>query len=227
VKRAALLIAALAAWWFGYRELAPWVQRVAHFPVCIADPALRTVLGHWVFWQLPGVLCCVAVWLVGQRFGLMPSLGGAFGSGGSWRRVLGVGLAATAILLAITVGLGAAIGGRFGLHFDGAKAAGDLVSNMYEELTHRGLIFCAAYGVAAGATFPLRGPLDRTGAVAGVLVSSVIFAAGHTQYPLPLRAILAVMGILFAWPWWRARSLWAPYIMHTLGDLVGDSILQL
>jgi hypothetical protein len=168
VKRPAFLIAVLLTWWLGFWHLVPWVQRVTHFHAWANTHAKETVLGHWFFWQLPGVLCCIVLWLIGQRLGMMPSFVGAFGSGGSWRRVVGVGLAATAIMSLITFTVGPAVGGHFRWHFDGWSALGNLVSNMYEELTHRGLIFCAAYGVAAGATFPLRGPLDRAGIIAGV-----------------------------------------------------------
>lgn len=229
--RLLLLAAALGAWRLGFYELTPWVQRVSGFER-VVDPDLRTVLGHWLFWQLPGVVPCVLVWILGARFGLMPSLRAAFGTGGSSRRVVTQGLMATAVLLAITVALGGALGGRFGFHPDFAKMAGDLVSNMYEEIVHRGLLFAAFYGVAAGATFPVgkttgEEPLHRMGTLLGTVGSSIVFALGHTQYSLPLRVVLGVISVVFVWPWARARSLWAPWIPHTLGDVIGDTILKL
>jgi hypothetical protein len=96
------------------------------------------LLGHWVFRQLPRVLACLAVWLVGSHLGLMPSLRQSFASGGSWRRVALTGLIATAIFLVLTVAIGAAAGGTFGFHPYFPKMAGDLVSNMYEEIVYRG-----------------------------------------------------------------------------------------
>jgi hypothetical protein len=39
--------------------------------------------------------------------------------------------------------------------------------------------------------------------------------------------VLGVIGVAFVWPWVKARSLWAPWIPHTLGDLIGDTILTL
>lgn len=221
--RVAFLVAALAAWWFGFRALTPWVQRVAGFGD-FAEP-WRTLFGHWFFWQLPGVALCVVVWLVGARMGVMPSLRGALSSGGSWRRVAKTGLIATAILLALTVVIGGFVG-RFGWHPPFWKMAGDLVSNLYEELVHRGLVFCAFYGVVAGRTFPLAGDVDRAGVIAAAIASCLIFAAGHGQYALPLRATLAVISVVFVAPWVLSRSLWAAWLPHTIGDVVGDSILR-
>ena len=222
----ALLVLALAAWWISDHEITPWVQHVAGYDR-IHNRDLSILLGHWIFGQLPRVLVCVAVWLVGSRFDLMPSLRQSLGSGGSWRRVIVTGLIATAILLVLEVGIGAAAGGTFGFHPYFPKMAGDLISNMYEEIVYRGLMFCAFYGVAAVATFPLAGKIDRAGLVLGSIGSSVVFAVGHEQYAIALRVLVGVVAVVFAYPWITARSLWAPWIPHTLGDIIVDSILKL
>jgi membrane protease YdiL (CAAX protease family) len=224
--RIAMLAAAIAAWWVGDHVVNRWVQQAVGFRR-VTDKDLSTILGHWFAWQLPTVVLCVAAWLVGERLGLMPSLRASLGSGGSWRRVARTGLAATAVLLVLTVAIGAAAGGRFGFHPYVPKMIGDLASNLYEELVFRGFLFSAFYGAAAGATFPLRGALSRPGLAAATVGSCILFAAGHTQYPLPLRVVLAVISVVFVWPWVRARSLWAPWVPHTLGDVIGDSILEL
>lgn len=222
----ALLAAALLAWWTSDNLLVPWAERVAGYER-IHDRDLSVLLGHWVFGQLPRVLVCVAVWLVASRLGLMPSLAKTLSSGGSWRRVLRSGLIATVIMLAITVAIGAAAGGTFGFHPYFPKMAGDLVSNLYEEIVYRGLMFCAFYGVAAAASFPLSGKLDRAGLVIGAIGSGIVFAAGHEQYALALRVVVGVVSIVFVYPWAASRSLWAPWIPHTLVDVIGDSILEL
>jgi hypothetical protein len=225
-ERAGVLAAALAAWWIGYQWANPAFQRAVGFHR-VEDPALETLLGHWFVWQGPAVLLCVAVWLAGAHRGLLPPVVGSLGSGGSWGRTLRAGLSATVVLLALTVGLGAAFGGTFGFHPPWVKMVGDLVSNLYEEVVFRGLVFSAIYGAVAGATFPLAGPLDRRGVVVAAIGSCVVFAWGHGQYPVPLRVVLGLVALVFVWPWVRARSLWAPWIAHTLGDVVGDSILEL
>jgi len=221
-----LLAAALTAWWVSDHEIVPWVQRVTGYER-IKNRDVSVLLGHWVIDQLPRVLVCVAVWLVGSSYNLMPSLRRSFASGGSWRRVVRTGLIATAILLLVTVGIGAAAGGTFGFHPYFPKMAGDLVSNMYEEIVYRGLMFSAFYGVAAAASFPLAGKLNRAGVVVGTIGSCAVFALGHEQYPVALRVVIGVVAIVFAYPWIASRSLWAPWIPHTLGDVIGDTILSL
>jgi CAAX prenyl protease-like protein len=222
----ALLVAAIAAWWISDHEIVPWVQRVSGYDR-IHDRDLSVLLGHWVFGQLPRVLVCVAVWLVGSRLGLMPSLRQSLASGGSWRRVATTGLTAAAIAVPLTVGIGAAAGGTFGFHPYFPKMAGDLISNTYEEIVYRGLMFCAFYGVVAAASFSLSGRLDRAGLIAGTLGSCVVFAVSHDQYSMALRVVVGVIAVVFTYPWIAARSLWAPWIPHTLVDVIGDSILKL
>jgi hypothetical protein len=222
----ALLVAALVAWWTSDHVITPWVQRIAGYDR-IHDRDLSVLLGHWVFGQLPRVLLCVVVWFVGTRLGLMPSLRQSLTSGGSWSRVVVTGLIATVVLLVATVGVGTAAGGRFGFHPYFTKMAGDLVSNMYEEIVYRGLMFCAFYGVVAGASFPLAGRPTLAALVAGTIGSSIVFAIGHEQYSMALRVVVGVLATVFAYPWVAARSLWAPWIAHTLVDVIGDSILKL
>jgi hypothetical protein len=222
----ALLVAALLAWWTSDHVVTPWVQHVAGYDR-IHDRDLSVLLGHWVFGQLPRVLLCVVVWLVGARLGLMPSLRQSLSSGGSWRRVVVTGLVAAVALLIATLGIGAAAGGTFGFHPYFTKMAGDLVSNLYEEIVYRGLMFCAFYGVVAGARFPLTGKLNVAAVVAGTIGSSVVFAMGHEQYSVALRVVIGVVTTVFAYPWVAARSLWAPWIAHMLVDVIGDSVLKL
>ena len=222
----ALLVAAISGWWISDHEIVPWVQHISGYDQ-IQDRDLSVLLGHWVFGQLPRVLVCVAVWLVGSRLGLMPSLRQSLASGVSWRRVIRTGLIATAILLVLEVGIGAAAGGKFGFHPYFTKMAGDLVSNMYEEIVYRGLMFSAFYGVAAAGSFPLMGKPNRAGLIAGIIGSCIVFAVGHEQYSIALRVVVGVVAVVFTYPWIAARSLWAPWIPHTLGDVIVDSILKL
>ncbi|HKA57308.1 MAG TPA: CPBP family glutamic-type intramembrane protease [Gemmatimonadales bacterium] len=221
-----LLVLALAAWWISDHTITPWIQRLAGYDQ-IHDKALSILLGHWVFGQLPRVVLCVAVWLMGARFGLMPSLRQSLGSGMSWRKVVVTGLIATAIGLVLTFAIAVAAGGAFGFHPYVPKMAGDLVSNLYEEIVYRGLFFCSFFGVAAGTRFLLSGPLDRAGLIVGTIGSCFVFALGHEQYEMSLRIAIGVLAIVLVYPWAAARSLWASWIPHTLGDFITDSIVTL
>jgi membrane protease YdiL (CAAX protease family) len=44
---------------------------------------------------------------------------------------------------------------------------------------------------------------------------------------MALRVVVGVLATVFAYAWVAARSLWAPWIAHTLVDVIGDSILTL
>jgi membrane protease YdiL (CAAX protease family) len=57
--------------------------------------------------------------------------------------------------------------------------------------------------------------------------SCVVFAVGHEQYSIALRVVVGLVAAVFAYAWIAARSLWAPWIPHTLGDVIVDSILEL
>lgn len=221
-----ILGAAILAWWVSDHAITPWIRHLTGFDR-IPNRDLVVILAHWFFDQLPRVLICAGVWVIGTRLGLMPSLLGSLGSGGSWRRVAAVGAMSAALMLALTVCIGLAVGGTLGFHPYVPKMLGDLLSNLYEEIVYRGLMFCAFYGVGAAAAFPLTGTTDRAGLVTGTLGSCFIFAASHTQYSIALRVILGVLSVIFAFAWVRTRSLWGPWIPHTVVDVVGDSILKL
>ncbi len=222
----ALLVATLLAWWTADHVLGPWFWRVSGYHD-IQNRALSVILGHWVFDQLPRVLLCVGIWLAGSRLGLMPSLRASLGMGLSRRRVIVTGLVSTAILIVATFAVGKAAGGKFGFFPYVPKMAGDLVSNMYEEIVYRGLMFSAFYGVVAATSFPLSGPTSRAGVIVATVGSCAVFAAGHDQYPVELRVVLGVLSIVFVYAWVRARSLWAPWIPHTLVDFIVDSTMKL
>ena len=226
LARVAFLVVAIAAWRVGYWPLARWVQTSAGTGR-IADRGTAILVGHWLTWQLPAVVLCASVWLVGQRLAVMPSFVGSLRLGSSPRRVVVVGLSASAVLLAITFGLGVALGGKLGNFFFWPKALGDLASNLYEEIVFRGLLFSAWYGAAAGSTFALSGTLDRRGVIVGTIGSNAMFAFGHDQFPIALRIVLGVIATVFVWPWVSARSLWASYMPHTIGDWIGDAFLKL
>ena len=91
------------------------------------------------------------------------------------------------------------------------KIAGNIFSNFYEEFIFRGFILIALTAVV--------------GFWPAAVISSALWAALHTQFPLPFQLYLVFCGLLWAWAGRKARSLWAPYSAHMTLDLVADSLI--
>lgn len=220
-----LLMAALAAWWVSDHLVTPWIGQISGYNL-VKDRDLSVLLGHWIFGQLPRVLLCGLVWWVGYTFGLMPSLRECL-TIKSPLAILKSGLIASIILISVLVIIAIAENNVLGFHPYFTKMAGDLVSNMYEEVVYRGLMFCAFYGVATGTRFSASEPLNKSGVVTGTIGSCVVFAIGHEQYNLDLRILIGVASIAFVYPWVKTRSLWGAWLAHMIVDIIGDTFIDL
>lgn len=223
---ALLLLAAIAGWWISDHIITPWIEHHSGY-LEMKNRGLSILLGHWVFGQLPRVLVCTLVWIVGMRFALMPSLRDALRPGSLNRHAIKHGLRSGIILVLITCAVGAAAGGEFGFHPYVPKMAGDLVSNMYEEIVYRGLIFSAFYGVGAGRAFSLNENSSKAGLLLGTIGSCTIFAMAHEQYDVSLQIVIGLSSIGFVYPWVKARTLWSPWIAHMLVDVIADTFIEL
>jgi membrane protease YdiL (CAAX protease family) len=91
------------------------------------------------------------------------------------------------------------------------KIAGNIFSNFFEEYIYRGFVLAALS--RAISFWP------------AALISSALWAATHTQYPLWLQMVILVTGVGFSWLARYARSLWAPYTAHMVLDVVADSLV--
>lgn len=91
------------------------------------------------------------------------------------------------------------------------KIAGNLFSNFFEEFVFRGFLLVGLRRVA--------------GFWPAAIVSSILWALQHTQFPLLMQVAVAIVGVLFCLLARRAKSLWAPYVAHELLDLVGDILI--
>jgi membrane protease YdiL (CAAX protease family) len=89
--------------------------------------------------------------------------------------------------------------------------AGNVFSNFYEEFLFRGFLLVALTAVL--------------GFWPAAAITAVAFGATHTQYPLDLRAMISVVGFMWALVTRQAGSIWAPYITHMVLDVVGDSLI--
>lgn len=106
-----------------------------------------------------------------------------------------------------------AMGHSIGFSFSAAKALGDAFSNMYEEISYRGLLFGAAL-------YSMRRP------ALAMLFSGAVFAYTHQQYPLAFQVLIVFVGAAFAFGYMRTGSLWAAWVAHQFSDVVLDTILQ-
>lgn len=91
------------------------------------------------------------------------------------------------------------------------KIAGNVFSNLFEEVIFRGFILAA-----------LRRAIDFWPAA---LVSSASWAVLHSQYPVAAQFLIFFLGVGFCWLLRRTVSLWAPYIAHMVLDVIGDSFI--
>ncbi len=166
-------------------------------------------LPHMLLYSTTSAACAFILWIVLARLGVVPAprfpVNRAVLSHG-----LVVGLLASA-LTAVVVFLMAGAGAFHWVGLNGWKIAGNLFSNFFEELIFRGFV------------------LTALGAVIGfwpaALASSIWWAATHVQYPLPLRACIAAVGLLFCWELRRTKSVIAPYISHQTLDVILDSVI--
>jgi membrane protease YdiL (CAAX protease family) len=91
------------------------------------------------------------------------------------------------------------------------KIAGNIFSNFYEEFVFRGFVLTAVEPVAGFWT--------------AAVLSSAIWGLLHSQYPLTLKVLIAVIGVGLCWLRRLVGSLWAPYVAHEVLDLIGDSLI--
>ena len=207
--RASLLAAAAAVYLIG---LWPtwWVRdtvlRAADFP---AYAGLWKFLPHLLLYSTLPALAAGVAWIAFARAGVID--GPPLGKG---HRPLGkiligaFGAIALVLVVLIATGQGSAI--RW-IDPDPWSIAGNVFSNFYEEFIFRGFLLAALAAVI--------------GFLPAAVVTSALWAATHTQYPLSLQVTIFAVGVLLAWVAQSARTLWAPWGAHMIMDVVLDSLV--
>lgn len=199
---ACVFLAALwPAWW-----VRDTVLRAADFP---RYQGVWKFLPHLLLYStLPAVVAAIA-WIGFSRKGVLEPvpLGKGHRSASS---ALIVGLATIVLVLVVLVamGKGAAIGWK---QPDPWSIAGNVFSNFYEELIYRGFLLAALAAVF--------------GFWPAAVLTSALWAATHTQYPVSLQVAIFVTGLMLAWAAKAARTLWAPWGAHMTFDVVLDSLV--
>jgi membrane protease YdiL (CAAX protease family) len=208
-QRATLVLTAAAAYAVGFWPT--WFVRDATLGY-FGNPAYEGVwilIPHALLYSTLPAVFCVLVWGLLHRLRWLDRPSFAVNSG-----VVLLGLIGGAVALAATFGFIYASGQGGAVHapqVDPWLMAGNLFSNFFEELIFRGFILVAL--TAALGFWP------------AAILSGVAFGATHTQFPMELQALIAVMGIVWAVIAARAKTIVAPYISHMLLDWVADPLL--
>lgn len=207
--RASLLAAAAVVYLVGFWPtwwLRDSVLRAAGFP---AYAGLWKFLPHLLLYSTLAALAAAVAWIAFARAGVIdgPPLGKGNRPLGKLLLV-GFGVVPLVIGVLIATGQGAAI--RW-VDPDPWSIAGNVFSNFYEEFIFRGFLLTALAAVI--------------GFAPAAIVTSVLWAATHTQYPPSLQVTIFAVGVLLAWLTRSARTIWAPYGAHMVMDVVLDSLV--
>jgi membrane protease YdiL (CAAX protease family) len=193
----------------------------------------------FLYTTLCALLTVFAWWGLSKR-NILPHPKRSFGFGGSGSRValFGIGSAAAIVLLNLTLILiGKALGGidgaiEIGLKFphgdDWWEHAGNLFSNLYEEIIYRGLIIVAIISLLKKKTSSnaVWENLLWWHAWLGIVISGIVFGLVHTQYPLPHQLVLAIQGGASAWIFLKTKSIWTCWIQHVLIDVLMATLVM-
>jgi len=167
------------------------------------------LIPHLFLYTTLQAVFCLAAWSALAHLKWMPALRlsprlSTFGWG------LGAGLVSIAVLVTFFFATGQA-GAFHAPRVDPWIATANIFSNFYEEYVFRGFILVAL--TAALGFWP------------AAILSSLAFAATHTQYPLVLQALIAALALLWAWAGKQGGGLLAPYTAHMTLDWLIDPIL--
>lgn len=207
--RASLLAAAAAVYLIGFWPtwwLRDSVLHAAGFP---AYAGLWKFLPHLLLYStLPALVAGIA-WIAFARAGVID--GPPLGKGNrALGKLLIVGFGVIPLVLGALVATGQGSMIRW-IDPDPWSIAGNVFSNFYEEFIFRGFLLAALAAVI--------------GFVPAAAVTSALWAATHTQYPLSLQITIFVVGVVLAWLAQSARTIWAPYGAHMIMDVVLDSLV--
>ena len=198
---AVYLIGLWPSWW-----VRDTVLRAAGYP---AYAGLWKFLPHLLLYSTLAAIAAAIGWIALARTAVLewPPLG----KGRHAFRIASIGaIAAIGLVLGMLVATGQAamIGWRAP---DPWSIAGNVFSNFYEEFIFRGFLLTALAAVIR--YWP------------AAALTSALWAATHTQYPLSMRIVIFAVGLLLAWVIRQTRTIWAPWGSHMVMDIVLDSLV--
>ena len=195
------LIGLWPTWW-----LRDTVLRTAGFP---AYSGLWKFLPHLLLYSTLPALAAGVAWIAFARAGVIdtPPLGKGHRPLG---KVLIGGVGAIVLVLGVLIATGQGSAIRW-IDPDPWSIAGNVFSNFYEEFIFRGFLLAALAAMI--------------GFLPAAVVTSALWAATHTQYPLSLQVTIFATGVLLSWVVQSARTMWAPWGAHMIMDVVLDSLV--
>jgi membrane protease YdiL (CAAX protease family) len=189
------------SWWLRDRVLG-----AAGHP---AYSGLWKFLPHLLLYSTLTALLALLAWIAHARAGQLERP--AFGRG---EHAVKAALQGAILGIAVTLGAFVALGQTSAIRWippDPWSIAGNAFSNFYEEFIFRGFLLAALTRVIR--FWP------------AAVVTSALWAMMHTQFPLPLRVVVFLIGMVLAWVMSRARTVWAPWGAHMVMDIVLDSLV--
>lgn len=208
-QRGALIGAAIAAYLVGFWPT--WWVRDLVLNAFDNPPyeGVWILIPHLFLYTTLQALFCLVAWSILARLNWMPAfrLSPRLSTIG-WG--LGAGLVSIAVIVAFFFATNQA-GAFHEPRINPWIMSANIFSNFFEEYVFRGFIFAAL--MAALGFWP------------AAILSSLAFGATHTQYPLELQALIAVLAVLWAWVGKKAGGLLAPYTAHITLDWLIDPIL--
>ncbi|MBY0383941.1 CPBP family intramembrane metalloprotease [bacterium] len=189
-------------WFCGFYYLNPLLQNFFS-----TGQSLSLFLKHLLYFSLSTTLMCVACYSY-------------FLSKGSFKKIqifLNKRIMAEAFIVAlfcclITIPFAYKYGYHLGFNFDLEKAIGNIFSNTYEEFQYRVLIFFGALYL-----------FQRL--IPAALLSGLVFALSHSNYPIEIQATIMITGTLTAVSYFRTKSFVTAILIHQIIDLILDTIL--
>lgn len=205
-KRMSIFIVTVAIWWLSDHYLRPLLGS--------SIQSLRDVFGNGSFVQnvfsqsLPVDIVCLVLFIIFRRANLIPrpQLSGKFNI------VLREGLVWGILICIPTIPLALHLGYKLGFNPNWQSILGNIISNSYEEFTYRVvLLSISAYAFRS--------------IWLGIIITAILFAVIHTQYPISLQIVVGLAAIFFSLAYVRSKSIFAALFAHQVSDMILDSIL--
>lgn len=202
----AIFFFVVATWWLSEHHLRP---------ICgNAIQNIRNYFGNGAFVQnvfsqsLPVDFMCLImlIFFYRKRIIPLPGIRGSFSVIAREGSIWGLLICAPTIPLALYLGF------HLGFAPNWENIIGNIVSNSYEELTYRVFLFSiTAYSFK--------------NIWIAIVITALLFASIHTQYPLSMQVIVGLASIFFSLAYLKSATILSSLWAHQLSDMILDSIL--